>query len=108
MPIPQKIRVVVCLGEYCNLGRRGDSVLKAVQPIVNAAAQEETLPPIKLETARCLSMCAVGPNMVIYPEDLVFNKLTPAQAVEAINRYLESVRETVHDDLDSTPIADES
>lgn len=83
---PRKIRVVLCMGEYCNLGRRADAIYQAVAPLIRAANENGV--PVKLETARCLSMCAVGPNLVIYPDDLVFNKQTPASAVEALERYL--------------------
>lgn len=85
---PRKIRVVLCMGEYCSLGRRAELIQQAIAPVIRAANEAESAAPIRLETARCLSMCAVGPNIVIYPDDLVLNKQTPASAVEAIERYL--------------------
>ena len=85
---PRKIRVVLCMGEYCNLGRRADAIHQAIAPVIRAANGDADPPRIKLETARCLSMCAVGPNLVIYPEDIVLNKQTPSRALEALEDYL--------------------
>jgi (2Fe-2S) ferredoxin len=70
------------MGEYCSLGRRADKLYKQLQPAL--AGQ----PCYKLETARCLSMCAIGPNLVIYPDDLVFNKLDETQLAAVIRDHL--------------------
>lgn len=73
----RRLRIVLCMGEYCNLGRRAEKLYQILEPRVRAVndnyAHDER--PIKLETARCLSMCAVGPNCVIYPDDIAYHKL---------------------------------
>jgi len=70
------------MGEFCNLGRRADKLYKQLQPAMIGK------PCLKLETARCLSMCAVGPNLVIYPDDLVFNKVDDATLAEIIREQI--------------------
>ncbi|MEP7294430.1 MAG: (2Fe-2S) ferredoxin domain-containing protein, partial [Chloroflexota bacterium] len=45
-------------------------------------------PCYKLETANCLSMCALGPNLVIYPDNLVFNWLNEAKLAEVIREHI--------------------
>jgi (2Fe-2S) ferredoxin len=84
-PQTRRVRLVVCRGEYCNLGRRADALLKRLEPAV--AALNDTASPhrIRLETANCLSMCERGPNCVIYPDDIVFNRLGSADVDAVIN-----------------------
>ena len=79
---PRRKRIVICLGEYCNLSRRGEKLLKQVQPHVIGQ------PCMKLETARCLDMCAVGPNLVIYPDNLVFNDMNEAKLEVVIREHI--------------------
>jgi (2Fe-2S) ferredoxin len=68
-------RVVLCMGEFCNLGRRADRIYRKLQPLIDDLNGDTYPPCIKLETARCLSMCGQGPNLVIYPEDIMFSRL---------------------------------
>lgn len=83
-----RTRVVLCMGEYCNLGRRADTLYKRLVPMVAELNGDHYPPCIKLETARCLSMCGYGPNLVIYPEDQVFNKLDEATLETAVRAHL--------------------
>lgn len=85
---PKKRRVVLCMGEYCNLSRRADKLLRILEPAIADLNGDAWPPCIKLERASCLSMCAIGPNLVIYPEDLVFNKLDEARLREIIDTEL--------------------
>lgn len=62
-------RVVVCRGQYCNDSRRADHNLRVLQPLLDELNAGVYPPPIKLETANCLSMCGAGPNIVLYLPD---------------------------------------
>lgn len=81
-------RVVLCMGEYCNLGRRADKLYKTLQPLITEMNGGTYPPCIKLETARCLSMCGQGPNLVIYPEDAAFNQLDEVTLEQIIREHL--------------------
>jgi (2Fe-2S) ferredoxin len=72
-PSPKRKRVVVCRGQFCNMGRRADKILRRLEVLVDAVNGDQYPKPVKLEIANCLSMCGAGPNMVIYPEGEVFN-----------------------------------
>ena len=72
-PSPKRKRVVVCRGQYCNMGRRTDKILKRLEPMIDAINGDQYPKPVKLEIANCLSMCGAGPNMVIYPEGVICN-----------------------------------
>jgi (2Fe-2S) ferredoxin len=70
---PKRKRVVVCRGQFCNMGRRADQLLKRLEPLLDAINGDQYPKPVKLEIANCLSMCGAGPNIVIYPEGVVCN-----------------------------------
>jgi (2Fe-2S) ferredoxin len=89
-----KYRVVLCMGEYCNLGRRADRLYKVLQPMVAARNAGQAVPLARLETARCLSMCGRGPNLVIYPDDAVYNNVQEADLHSILDRHLIEEDET--------------
>lgn len=72
-PNPKRIRVVVCRGQYCNMGRRADKILKQLEVLVEEVNGDQYPKPVKLEIANCLSMCGAGPNIVLYPEGVIYN-----------------------------------
>ncbi len=72
-PNPKRKRVVVCRGQYCNMGRRADKLLKRLEPLLDEINGDQYPKPVKLEIANCLSMCGAGPNIVIYPEGVICN-----------------------------------
>lgn len=78
-------RIVLCRGDYCNLGRRADILYRRLKEAVDEtnSACPPLAPCLGLRTANCLSMCGNGPNLVIYPEDAVFNRVD-AEALERI------------------------
>lgn len=86
---PQKTRVVLCRGVYCNLSRRANRLYDILAPRVDALNAQAGWHCLKLETANCLDMCGAGPNLVIYPDGLVFNGLDERALDDAIRRYLE-------------------
>ena len=83
-------RIVLCRGEFCNMGRRADTLHKRLSAAVDEAnASHPGEPPcIGLRTANCLSMCGKGPNLVVYPEDDVYNALDAAKLEEVIAKYV--------------------
>ncbi len=87
-PAKPRHRIVLCRGEYCNMSRRADKLLPRLREAVDAANAADPLCAV-LRTANCLSMCAVGPNLVVYPEDAVFNKLDAARLEQVIAEYVE-------------------
>jgi (2Fe-2S) ferredoxin len=89
---PQKRRIVLCVGEFCNMDRRAGKLLPKLEAMLNELNQQNEGKPdkpfLKLETARCLSMCGAGPNCVIYPEDIVTNGLNEAKLVRMVDEHL--------------------
>lgn len=87
-PAPRKQRIVLCTGQYCNLGRRADRLYKKLSPLVAEVNAGQRPPICKLETANCLSMCAVGPNLVIYPGEHIFNGVEEDQIESIFNEHV--------------------
>lgn len=73
---PERIRIVLCMGQYCNMDRRAARLLKELETLVAQAANQPQQPIIRIETASCLSMCGAGPNCMIYPGRITLNGVT--------------------------------
>lgn len=86
----KKHRIVLCRGQYCNMGRRADKLYKKLEILVDAINGDQYPKPIKLETANCLSMCGAGPNLVIYPEGVVCNGVSEEQLEGILERNVHS------------------
>ena len=82
-------RIVVCRGVYCNAGRRADQNLKILEPLLQAINGDAYPPPCKLEIASCLDMCGAGPNLIIYPENIVCNGVAEDDIEGIVKEYLE-------------------
>jgi len=94
----RKVRVVVCRGQYCNMSRRADAILKILEPQIDALNGDAYPRPIKLEIANCLSMCGAGPNVVIYPTPVVFNEVTPEQIETIVREHVQPLMPQVESD----------
>lgn len=87
----QRVRIVVCRGQYCNLSRRADKLLKRLEPLVDALNGDQYPKPVKLEIANCLSMCGAGPNIVIYPVGVVCNAVDETMLDQIVDNYVRSL-----------------
>ena len=85
---PKRKRVVVCRGQYCNMGRRADKLLKRLEVLVDDINGDQYPKPVKLEIANCLSMCGAGPNIVIYPEGVICNGVDEAMLDAIVEAYV--------------------
>src|SRR5215813_13258006 len=83
---PRRKRIVICMGEFCNLGRRSDKLYKQLEPLIAEANANGA--NLKLEWARCLNMCGAGPNICIYPDGLIFNQMTEAKVDAQVKPHL--------------------
>lgn len=79
---PRRKRIVLCMGEFCNMGRRASKLYKQLEPAIAGK------PCIKLETARCLNLCGAGPNLVIYPDNVVYHALDDAALADVIRDHI--------------------
>jgi len=79
---PRRKRIVLCRGQYCNIGRRADRLYQRLEEALAEINGDAFPKPVKLEIANCLSMCGAGPNLVVYPEGTILNHLDENQLEE--------------------------
>jgi (2Fe-2S) ferredoxin len=89
-PTPRRKRVVLCRGQFCNMGRRSDKLLKVLEARIDELNGDQYPKPIKLETANCLSMCGAGPNLILYPEGIVYNAVDEAALETMLERLADN------------------
>jgi (2Fe-2S) ferredoxin len=89
---PKRTRVVICRGQYCNIGRRAEHFYARLKERIDEINGDQQPPPIKLETANCMSMCGMGPNLVIYPQAMLFSELDDAMIEQVIDDYLDQLK----------------
>jgi (2Fe-2S) ferredoxin len=70
------------------MDRRADRLYAELEPLIQALNGAAYPPRIRLITANCLSMCGVGPNCVIYPDDEVFHQLTSEKLRRLVEEHL--------------------
>lgn len=91
--MPPKRRVVLCMGVYCNRSGRAEPFHERLCQAFGdpgPAWATRRPQPVKWEIATCLSMCGAGPNLVIYPDDTIYNRLDTVTLERIIE---ESLRE---------------
>jgi (2Fe-2S) ferredoxin len=86
MPVFQRHVFVCTSGEWCP-AVDGDGI--GVHAALKAAVKARGLGDrVRVNHAGCFSQCGNGPMAVIYPEDVWYAGLTPADADEIVERHL--------------------
>ena len=85
-------RVVLCMGQYCNMNRRAKPLYTLLEAEISAINGDEFPGPVKLEVANCLSMCGAGPNLMLYPQARAVNGLDEVKLRRVIQEYLIRLR----------------
>jgi (2Fe-2S) ferredoxin len=85
---PARSRIVLCRGQYCNIGRRADLLYEYLQVLVDDAVGDQRPRPIKLEIANCVDHCGGAPVIVLYPSGEVFSEVTEDQLESIVNQAL--------------------
>lgn len=66
---------------------RGDSyaLCKRLKEYVKVKGLKDS---VKVTQAKCFSMCAEGPNMVVYPEQIWHHHVEPGDFDEIVEKYI--------------------
>lgn len=88
-PKAARRRFVLCLGIHCNQGKNAEPLAERLtqqfgDPVPAFMARQ----PVTWEAASCLSMCGLGPNMVVYPEGEAYHALDLAALERLLDEYL--------------------
>ena len=85
---PERPRLVLCRGQYCNISRRADLLYEYLQVLVDDAVGDRRPRPIKLEAANCVDHCEGAPVLVVYPSGEVFYEVSEDQLADIVHRVL--------------------
>jgi (2Fe-2S) ferredoxin len=88
-PLRARKRLVLCMGEFCSQGGRAAALYERLQerlgdPVPGYMATG----PVAWEVASCLEMCGGGPNLIIYPDDIIYNQLDVATLDRVLTELL--------------------
>jgi NADP-reducing hydrogenase subunit HndC len=77
-------QLIVCSGAGCN-SKQSEEILDNLKLEVEALALENDIQVIK---SGCFGLCDLGPVVKIMPDDIVYTKVTPADAEEIITQHI--------------------
>ncbi len=96
---PRRKRWVLCMGPYCNEGGRAEPLYERLrQELGDPGPAFMSRAPVTWETANCVSLCGCGPNLILYPDEAVFNQLTLEKLEQIIVEHLKKGETNVRPD----------
>jgi (2Fe-2S) ferredoxin len=73
---PRRKRLVLCMGPHCNHNRQAEPLYERLrQELGDPRPAFMARTPVTWEIANCLNMCDEGPNLVVYPEKIIYHAL---------------------------------
>ena len=92
--------ILICAGGGC-ISSGEESCLQALEKAVEKYALHDV---VKIVETGCMGMCDAGPLMVIYPEGVYYQKLTPEDVEKIVSEHILKGR-IVEDKLLDNPIS---
>jgi (2Fe-2S) ferredoxin len=82
------IRLVLCMGQHCNRSEQAEPLYERLrQALGDPRPGFMASGPVRWEIASCLDMCDDGPNLIVYPQQVILNALD----LEALDELLKTV-----------------
>ena len=75
-------RVVVCMGCCCPSNNSGAVYRRFVELIGSQGLN------VKVSTSGCMGPCQMGPNLVVFPEGVLYSTVRPADVDEIVREHL--------------------
>ncbi len=76
----ERIQVVVCAGTGCTIGNSGELIEEFKKQIKHAGLQNE----ISVLKTGCLGLCGVGPNVAVYPDNIIYKTVSVEDIKEIV------------------------
>ncbi|MDD3026728.1 MAG: NADH-quinone oxidoreductase subunit NuoF [Erysipelotrichaceae bacterium] len=79
----ERIQVVVCAGTGCTIGNSGELIEKFKEEIKHAGLENE----ISVKKTGCLGLCGVGPNVAVYPDNIIYKTVSVDDIKEIVTEH---------------------
>jgi len=85
MNLPFRQHILICTGPRCG-GERGSNRIRSE---FRKEFVRQALPATVRETqCICFGLCTAGPNVIIYPEGVVYSGVRPQDVAEIVRQHL--------------------
>lgn len=85
---PYARHVLVCTGGFCSPDRRGRELYARLPVLLERAGLLFGPDRVKRGETPCLGVCAGGPIVVVYPDGVWYNEVTPALLERIVREHL--------------------
>ncbi|MDD8048527.1 MAG: NADH-quinone oxidoreductase subunit NuoF [Thomasclavelia sp.] len=79
----ERIQVLVCAGTGCTIGNSGELITEFEKEIKHAGLEKE----VKVLRTGCLGLCGVGPNISIYPDNIIYKGVKVEDVKEIVSEH---------------------
>lgn len=79
----ERIQVLVCAGTGCTIGNSGALIEEFDKQIKEAGLEKE----VKVLRTGCLGLCGVGPNVSIYPDNIIYKTVKVEDVKEIVQEH---------------------
>ena len=85
MNLPYTRHVLICVGPRCG-GERGS--MRVRQEFRKEFVRQGIPSTVKETECLCFGLCTQGPNVIIYPEGVVYSGVRPNDVAEIVRRHV--------------------
>lgn len=79
----ERIQVLVCAGTGCSIGNSSALVKKFEEEIRSFGLEKE----VSVKKTGCLGLCGVGPNVSIYPDNIIYKTVQIEDVAEIVQEH---------------------
>ncbi|WP_041138931.1 NADH-quinone oxidoreductase subunit NuoF [Beduini massiliensis] len=79
----ERIQVMVCAGTGCTIGNSGELIELFKEEIRSIGLQNE----VSVLKTGCLGLCGFGPNICIYPDNIIYKSVKPEDVKEIVMEH---------------------
>lgn len=85
MNLPFKLHVLICTGPRCGGERHSERIRQEFRKQFVRQALPAT---VKDTPCLCFGLCSYGPNVIIYPDGVVYSGVAPQDVAEIVREHL--------------------
>ena len=79
----ERIQVLVCAGTGCSIGNSSELVKRFEEEIRSFGLENE----ISVKKTGCLGLCGFGPNVAIYPDNIIYKTVKLEDVPEIVREH---------------------